>query len=274
MRYLKKHPKSEEEEYFMAMNEIVRMHEDLERALAKPASKRSWVMVIDTRKCVGDHACTVSCMAENVTPKGTSFRNVFETEYENFPEVDRFFMPTNCQHCDNPPCMKAANAVAQGAVSKRDDGIVVFNSKVMAKNNKAGEAAQKACPYTAIFFDKGEYYTEGTPKLEPCETRKFFENGKETSRKATKGAARKCNFCMHRLESAMLPACVSTCIGRAMYFGDANDPKSLVSELLKNEKPWRFNESEGTKPRVYYIGYEGRTNMAVSTPTTCLECHQ
>jgi len=258
----------------MAINEIVRMHEDLERALAKPAASRSWVMVIDARKCVGDHACTVSCMAENVTPKGTSFRKVFDTEYNEYPTQDRFFMPTNCQHCDNPPCMKAANKAAKGAVSKRADGIVVFDTKVMAKSPKAGEAARKACPYTAIVTDEGGYYTEGTPHLREYETRKFFENGKEVTRRNTKGAVRKCTFCLHRLESGMLPACVSTCIGRAMYFGDANDPKSLVSELIKKEKTWHINESEGTKPRVYYIGFAGRTNMAVATPETCIECHQ
>jgi len=258
----------------MAINEIIRMHEDLERALAKPQGQRSWIMVIDTRKCVGDHACAVSCMAENVCPPGTSYRKVFETEHNSYPDLNRFFMPTNCQHCDKPPCLKAANAVAKGAISKRDDGIVIFETKVMSKNPKAGEAASKACPYTAIVKDSGAYYTDGTPVLEPYETRKFFENGHEVSRKETKGAARKCTFCVHRLESGMLPACVSTCIGRAMYFGDQNDSASLVSELLKNEKTWQFKSNLGTGPRVYYIGYEDRKNIAISTPVTCVECHQ
>ena len=56
----------------------------------------------------------------------------------------------------------------------------------------------------------------------------------------------------------MIPACVSTCIGRAMYFGDKNDPDSLVSELLKNEKTWQFKIDLDTAPRIYYIGYEDR----------------
>ena len=258
----------------MATNEIVRMHEDLERALAKPAKKRSWVMVIDVRKCVGDHGCTVSCMAENVCPPGTSYRKVFETERNDYPDLDRFFMPGNCQHCDNPPCLKAANAVAKGAVNKREDGIVMFDTKVMRKHPAAGKAAQKACPYYSIVEDKGGYYTEGTPKLEAYETRKFYEEDRKMSRKDTKGAVRKCSFCVHRLESGMLPACVSTCIGRAMYFGDANDKKSLVSELIRDEKTWRFKESIGTKPRVYYIGNADRANLAASTPVTCIECHE
>ena len=260
----------------MALNEIVRMHEDLESALQKPAGKRSWAMVIDVRKCVGDHACAVSCMAENVCPPGTSYRKVFETEQNSFPDLNRFFMPANCQHCDNAPCLKAANKLANGAIAKRADGIVEFNYDVLAKNHKAAEAAKKACPYYAIVEDKGGFYTDGTPVQEAYEQRDFYENGKKLSRKkgALKGAIRKCTFCAHRLESGMIPACVSTCIGRAMYFGDLNDPNSVVSELLKKEKTWRNRTDLGTETRVYYIGYEDRKNIAVSSAASCVECHK
>lgn len=260
----------------MALNEVLRMHDDLERALAKPAGKRSWIMVVDVRKCVGDHACAVSCTAENVCPQGTSYRKVFETEHNGFPDLNRFFMPANCQHCDNAPCMKAANKVAKDAITKREDGIVEFHYKTLSRHPKAAEAARKACPYYAIVEDKGGHYTDGTPVLEPYETRDFFEYGNKLTRKknALKGAVRKCTFCPHRLESGMIPACVSTCIGRAMYFGDASDPRSLVSELLKKEKVWQHKAKLGTKPRVYYIGYEDRTKIAVGTPKTCIECHE
>lgn len=260
----------------MALNEIVRMHEDLERSLKKPVAERSWIMVIDIRKCVGDHACAVSCMAENVCPPGTSYRKVFETESKNFPDLDWFFMPANCQHCDNPPCMKAANAVEKGAIQKRPDGIVVFDYAKLAKSKKAADAAKKACPYYAIVDDKGGFYTDGTPILEAYETRDFYEYDKKYNRKKgeTKGTIRKCTFCPHRLESGMIPACVSTCIGRAMYFGDRNDPDSLVSELLKKEKVWNFKAGLGTKPRVYYIGYEDRTKISVGTSASCTACHQ
>lgn len=260
----------------MAFNEMLRMQEDLERALEKPAEKRSWIMVIDVRKCVGDHACAVSCMAENVCPPGTSYRKVFETEHNRFPDLNRFFMPANCQHCDNAPCLKAADKVAPNAIIKRKDGIVEFNYAILAKNPKAAAAATKACPYYAIVADKGGFYTAGTPVLEPYETRDFYENNKKLTRRkdALKGTIRKCTFCSHRLDSGMIPACVSTCIGRAMYFGDLNDPGSLVSELLKKETTWRYRTDLGTAPRVYYIGYADRKNIAVATPVSCLECHQ
>ncbi|MBW6485225.1 MAG: hypothetical protein K0B01_03625 [Syntrophobacterales bacterium] len=135
--------------------------------------------------------------------------------------------------------MKAANKLVKDAIVKRKDGIVEFNYAKLAKSPKAGEAAKKACPYYAIVEDEGGFYTDGTPVQELYEQRDFYENDKKLTRRkgALKGAIRKCTFCSHRLDSGMIPACVSTCIGRAMYFGDLNDPNSLVSELIKKEKP-------------------------------------
>lgn len=260
----------------MGLGEIVRMHEDLERSLKKPVDARSWIMVVDIRKCVGDHACAISCMAENVCSPGTSYRKVFETEFESFPETDRFFMPANCQQCDNPPCLKAADKIIRGAITKRKDGIVVFNYPVLIHNPKAGEAARKACPYYAIVQDDGGFYTDRTPVFEPYETRDFYEYDQKLNRQKgnTKGAIRKCTFCLHRLESGMIPSCVSTCIGRAMYFGDRRDPQSLVSELLKKEQVWVLKAELGTLPRIYYIGYENRANIAVTSFNSCMICHK
>ncbi len=52
----------------------------------------------------------------------------------------------------------------------------------------------------------------------------------------------------------MLPACVTTCVGRSNYFGDLNDPESYVSQLLTQQGVSRLKEDLGTEPRVYYIG--------------------
>ena len=67
------------------------------------------------------------------------------------------------------------------------------------------------------------------------------------------GNARKCNFCEHRVLNGQLPACVTTCIGRATMFGDAYDPQSLVSELIGKPNVMRLKEELGTEPRVYYL---------------------
>jgi Fe-S-cluster-containing dehydrogenase component len=47
---------------------LVRMQRDLRRALTKDPTKVKWAMVIDVAKCVGCHACTIGCVAENKLP--------------------------------------------------------------------------------------------------------------------------------------------------------------------------------------------------------------
>lgn len=253
----------------------VRMREDVKRALSKPVEERSWVMVIDIEKCIGCHACTISCIAENVSPPGVTYRKVFDIETGEYPDVKRLFMPTNCMHCDNPPCAKAANAIVPGAIEKRPDGIVVLNYKKF-RGKKVFEAATIACPYTAFYYDDGSFYTQNTPKLESYETRPSFEYGKKWIRKKGKDeppieTGRKCHFCLHRLNAGMVPACVTTCTGRAMYFGDLNDPQSLVAELLKNKPSYRVNENLGTKPRVYYLH---GTYTEKELKEGCAACHE
>jgi molybdopterin-containing oxidoreductase family iron-sulfur binding subunit len=67
------------------------------------------------------------------------------------------------------------------------------------------------------------------------------------------GNARKCQFCLHRIQVGELPACVTTCIGRATLFGDANDTDSVVAQLINEPNAIRLKEELGTSPKVYYI---------------------
>ncbi|GBC81773.1 Tetrathionate reductase subunit B [bacterium HR10] len=252
-------------------NALLRMQQDLKRALAKPVAERSWVMVIDPRRCIGCQACVVSCKAENVTPPGVFYRTVPEIEFGTYPNLNRVFMPTNCMQCDNPPCMRAA---PPGAITKRPDGIVAIDYTKFT-SREAFEAARQACPYTALYFDDGDFYTSDTPGgTQPYETRRFYEYEGEYTRAGGQtpvGRARKCHFCLHRLNAGMLPACVTTCIGGAMYFGDRNDPQSLVSELLATHKVMQVKASAGTQPRVYYIEDELPN---VRRLLSCRVCHR
>ena len=253
--------------------ELLRMQEDIKRALAKPEAQRRWVMVVNTKKCTGCFACVVACMAENVAGPGVTYRAVPEVEVGDYPNVTRIFMPTNCQHCDNPACLKAANAIVPGAVTKRPDGIVTFDYAKM-KDRRAAEAAKKACPYTAVYFDAGKRWTEGTPAGQPYERAASFEYGEKWDRAgggAPAGSARKCHFCLHRLNAGMLPACVTTCDGGVTYFGDLNDPGSLVSELVARHKVLQLRAQLGTEPRVLYLADDAG---AAESLNTCLACHR
>ena len=238
---------------------LLRMQRDVQRAMKKPVAERKWAMAIDVRKCCGCNACGVACVAENALPPGVTYRRVPEVEFGNYPAVSRYFMPSQCMQCDKPPCMKAANSAAPGSVSKRPDGIVAIDYKKF-RGRKAFDAAAKACPYGALYYDDGRFYTDGTPAMQPYEKMESFDSGVPLKRvkgqkSAPAGSGRKCHFCLHRLENGMLPQCVTTCIGRGAYFGDLNDRDSLINEVLaKNKgKVVRMREQRGTEPRVYYL---------------------
>lgn len=252
--------------------EIHRMHSELQEALKKSPSGRKWLMGVDVRKCIGCDSCSVACAVENVAPAGTSYRTVYKIETGDSKDLNRFFMPTNCQQCDDAPCMKAANAVVPNAITKREDGIVVLNYEILKGSKAVRDAAKKACPYTAIVDEEAEFYTAGTPKTEKYENRAIFEYDSEYKNKsALKGTIRKCTYCLHRLNSGMLPACVTSCIGRAMYFGDANDSTSLVSEKFRTKDIYTLKPEN--KPRVVYLGYKSKEELPKISSESCVVCH-
>ena len=63
-----------------AEDPLVRMQKDLKRALQKKPGDIKWGMVIDVAKCIGCHACTIGCVAENKLPPGVVYRPVLEEE--------------------------------------------------------------------------------------------------------------------------------------------------------------------------------------------------
>ena len=187
-------------------NELLRMQEDLLRALVKPRKERKWAMLLDLRKCIGCSACTIACKAENVLPPGVVYRPVVDEEIGAYPKVTRRFTPRPCMQCEKPPCVPVCPVKA---TYKREDGIVAVDYERCI----GCRYCITACPYNARSADFGETYTEGTPKVEEYELRPAFEYKKKWPRKhgvSPIGNARKCHFCIHRIEKGMLPACVTT----------------------------------------------------------------
>lgn len=228
---------------------LIRMQTELKKALAKPVEERKWRMVIDTRKCVGCHACTVACIAENKLPPGVVYRPVVEEQLGEYPNTQLRYFPRPCMQCENPPCVSVCPV---NATWKRPDGII----KIDYDKCIGCRYCLTACPYGARTSDFGEYYTEDTPEFQPYETLPSNEYGKSWNREghnSPMGNARKCHFCLHRLNEGELPMCVTTCIGRANYFGDANDPDSLVTEMLRQPNQIKLLEEKGTKPTVIYL---------------------
>jgi molybdopterin-containing oxidoreductase family iron-sulfur binding subunit len=241
---------------------LIRMQAELKRALEKPMKERRWGMVIDTRKCTGCHSCTVGCVMENKLPPGVVYRPVIDEEKGTYPNVARTFLPRPCMQCETPACTPVCPV---GATWKGEDGIVVIDYDACI----GCRYCITACPYQARTFDFGEHWTDNAAKGEDGalalkSARAYqdppnFEYGKEWKRregiipKSPVGNTRKCTFCAHRLKVGMLPMCVSTCVGRATFFGDLNDPKALVSELAGMANATQLKPEAGTHPNVYYL---------------------
>lgn len=239
---------------------LIRMQRDLKRSLSGDRAKIKWTMVLDLAKCVGCHACTITCVAENKLPPGVVYRPVMEEEIGSYPAVGRRFVPRPCLHCQNPPCVKVCPVTA---TYKDENGVVVVNYDRCI----GCRYCLVACPYSARTSDFGEWYTAETADgigamygrdaaAESYERIPAAEYGKswpKRGRRSPVGNARKCHFCKHRLAVGMLPACVTTCIGRATFFGNRNDPESLVHELLGSPRIFVLKPELSTKPAVYYL---------------------
>jgi Fe-S-cluster-containing dehydrogenase component/formate-dependent nitrite reductase membrane component NrfD len=187
-----------------------------------------YAKIIDNRKCIGCHACSVACKEENQVPLGVFRTWVKYVEKGKFPHTRRYFQVTRCNQCDNPPCVRICPT---GAMYRRPDGIVEFNGEQCI----ACKACLQACPYDAIYVDP-ETHT-----------------------------AAKCHFCAHRLERGLEPACVIVCPERAIIVGDVDDPSSQVSRLLAREQVSVRKPEQGTNPKVFYIDGEAASLNPLAT---------
>ncbi len=140
---------------------------------------------IDLRKCVGCHACAVSCMAENNTDAGIAWRQVISQSKGTYPQVTKQFVSVACFHCAEPAC-QAACPIPGAIIKRASDGVVLIDQDKCVGCRRC----EWACPYGAPQFNAA------TRKVE------------------------KCTFCLHRLDAGLQPACVTTCMGDALHFGD------------------------------------------------------
>ena len=173
--------------------------------------------VIDQRKCIGCHACTVACKAEHDIPLGAFRTWVKYIEKGEFPNTRRYFAVLRCNHCDNAPCVTICPTVA---LFRRADGIVDFDNQRCI----GCKSCMQACPYDAIYIDPNSH------------------------------TAAKCNYCAHRTEIGLQPACVVVCPEQAIIAGDLDNPLSEISRLVGREQVSVRKPEQGTNPKVYYLG--------------------
>jgi len=117
-----------------------------------------WNLVVDVERCDNCRACFIAVKDEHAgndfpgyaaaqPAQGHNWLDIRRRERGVYPLVEARFMPVMCNHCDDAPCMKVAR---DGAVRKRDDGIVIIDP-VKARGQKQIVAA---CPYGAISWNE------------------------------------------------------------------------------------------------------------------------
>ncbi len=171
--------------------------------------------VIDQTRCIGCHACTVACKAENHVPLGNFRTWVKYTEEGEFPAVKRSFAVLRCNQCTAAPCVTICPV---RALEKRPDGIVDVDPKACI----GCKACMQGCPYDALYLND------------------------------ELGTAQKCHFCAHRTERGLAPACAIVCPTEAIIPGDFDDPDSLVSKLRREHALSARKIEAATGPNVFY----------------------
>ena len=160
---------------------------------------KAFALIVDHESCWGCRTCEVACKQENDTPDGVRLIHVTE----HGPTVDGdalelVFQVNVCRHCDDPPC---AGACPEGVIFKREDGIVIMDSRGCTGCGSCIEV----CPHEAIAFDEGS------------------------------GIVQKCNLCYHRVEKGLIPACAdNVCPAHCVYFGDPDEIGERISERKVN----------------------------------------
>jgi len=184
---------------------------------------------IDQRTCIGCHACTVACKTEHDVPLGQFRTWVKYVDKGEYPDTTREMGVMRCNHCTDAPCVKACPT---SALFKRDDGIVDFDNEQCI----GCKMCMQACPYDAIYIDENTH------------------------------TAAKCNFCAHRVDNGLEPACVQVCPTQSIWMGDVDDPTSGISKFLSITPINVRTPEQGTRPNVYYVGADQTVLDPLSAP--------
>ena len=151
-------------------------------------------LVIDLDRCSGCDSCVAACKMENQMNLGVVRNHVSAIgPTGTFPDIEMYWLPMQCQQCENPHCV----AVCPTGASYRDPktGYVLID-----KDKCIGcQYCLYGCPYGVRQMDEEH------------------------------GVAQKCTLCSQiTADGSDVPACVHNCNCGARFFGDYDDPDSDV----------------------------------------------
>ncbi len=181
-------------------------------------------MVIDIDRCVGCHACVISCRAEWEIPTQYTRNWVHRLGPSLTSQgLASTYYPGLCNHCEKPPCVPVcpADKVSMTMKDSKTGKTVTMDVAATWKDPFNGTvqidyercigcgACRDACPYHARYINT------------------------ELADDTCLGKADKCTYCMPRVAEGLEPACVQTCLARARIFGDLDDPQSEIAQYVQ-----------------------------------------
>jgi len=263
------------EEYFrqhfkrLSKEELKEILHNMEKELSRKYGKKVTVKAtppmenvkfgyaLDLSRCIGCRKCIYACVRENNLSRNPQIHWIIDLKFsrhnnkwqnleggnryynpEKVPQEGYFYIPVQCQQCENPPCVKVCPVKATW---KEPDGIVVvdYNWCIGCRFCMA------ACPYGARHFNWGKPYI---PKEELNPNMHYLGN-----RPQYKGTVGKCTFCIQRSREGRYTACVEICPVGARKFGNLLDPKSEIRYILENFRVFRLKEELNTNPKYFYF---------------------
>jgi len=210
---------------------------------------------LDISRCIGCRKCVYACVEENnqsrdpqvhwirvlemEKDKGVDFAHA-DAYYEadKVPREGHFYLPVQCQQCQNPPCVKSCPV---GATWQEKDGIVVIDYDWCI----GCRCCMSACPYGARHFN----YAEPQIPAEQLNPKTHYLG----NRPRMKGVVEKCTFCIQRVRNGRYPACVEVCPVGARKFGNLLDPNSEVRYVLEHKRVFVLKSELNTRPRFFYF---------------------
>ncbi len=219
----------------------------------RPQAGVQFAYALNLSLCIGCRRCVEACHKENNHDRAShnAYIRVLEMEqgsmdmergradYDHPVRADdKFYLPVQCQQCENPPCTKVCPVEATW---QEPDGIVVvdYNWCIGCRYCEA------ACPYHARRFN---WRKPEIPAAEINPNQSYLSN-----RIRPQGVVEKCTFCLHKTRQGQLPACLEACPTGARVFGNILDESSSIRWVLENKRVYVLKEELGTKPRFFYF---------------------